>query len=67
MAEWVPDLGEGRVEEEERDVERVKQEGTGSGEVGVASLERVVKTRSIGVVSEEEIKVLKDGGVNGDG
>ena len=33
MAEWVPDLGEGRVEEEERDVERVKQEGTGSREV----------------------------------
>ena len=67
MTQWVPDLREGRVEEKEWCVERVKQEGTRSGEVGVASLERVVKTRSIGVVSEEEIKVLEDGGVNGDG
>ena len=50
---------ESRVENEERDVERVEQESTGSSVVSVASLVRIVRTRSGIVVIEEEVKIFK--------
>ena len=41
---------ESGIEDKERNVQGVKQNGTGSSEVGVSSLEEVVRTRS-GVIS----------------
>ena len=59
MSNVVAVLVESRVEDEERDVERVEHESTGSSVVSVASLVRIVRTRSGIVVIEEEVKIFK--------
>ena len=59
MSNVVAVLVESRVEDEERDVERVEHESTGSSVVSVATCIDIVRTRSGVVVSEEEVKIFK--------
>ena len=59
-------LTEGGIKNEERDIGRVEQNCTGSNEVSVASLIDIVRARSGVIVIKEEVKVLKDRGVDGE-
>ena len=46
---------ESGIEDKERKVQGVKQNGTGSSEVGITSLEEVVRPRSRVIIIEEEV------------
>ena len=62
----VSDLVESGVEDEERNVEGVEHQGTGTRIVSVATCIDVVRTRGGGgvVTTEEEVKFFKDRGLN---
>ena len=51
----IASLMEGGIEDKERNVQGVKQNGTGSSEVGITSLEEVVRPRSRVIIIEEEV------------
>ena len=50
---------ESGIEDKERNVQGVKQNGTGSSEVGITSLEKVVRTGSGVLIIEEEVEFLE--------
>ena len=60
----IASLMEGGVGDDEWNVERVEHHSTCSGEVSVASIKSIIRTRSGVFLLEEEVEMLEDTGIN---